>query len=64
MRGALVGLMGILAAIPIYWALRVLRIKHDYDFMDLAGLMIGVVPVATVGILLVCRFFGLWPFSG
>ncbi len=63
MRGALIGIVAIFAAIPAYWALRLLRIKHDYDFMDLAGLMVGAVPLATVALLLICRVFGLWPFS-
>ena len=41
MRDALVGLIAI-PTIPVYWGLKLLRIKHDYDFMDLAGLMIPV----------------------
>jgi hypothetical protein len=63
MRGALVGLIAILAAIPVFWILRLLRVNHDYDFMDLAGLMVGAIPLAAIALLLVCRFFGLWPFS-
>lgn len=62
MRGALVGLIAIIAAIPVYWTLKILRIKHDWEFDDLAGLMIGAVPMAAVAILLICRIFGLWPF--
>lgn len=63
MRGALIGIVAIFAAIPVYWALRLLRIKHDYNFDDLAGLMVGAVPMAAVAVLLICRIFGLWPFS-
>jgi hypothetical protein len=63
MRGALIGLVAIIAAVPVYWVLRLLRINHDYDFIDLAGLMIGVIPVVSIAYLLLARFFLLWPFS-
>lgn len=63
MRGALVGLIAIVAAIPVYWLLKLFRVKHDYDFMDLAGLMIGVLIVGVPAYLLIARFFVLWPFQ-
>jgi hypothetical protein len=63
MRGALAGLLGMLAAIPVYWGLRLLRVKHDWEFEELAGLMIGAVPVAVTGILLVCVIWTLAIFK-
>jgi uncharacterized membrane protein len=48
MRGALIGLVAIIAAVPIMVALRLLRIKHNYDFMEMAGLMIGAIPVVAI----------------
>jgi hypothetical protein len=63
MRGALIGFVAMIAAIPVMVVLRLLKIKHDYDFMDMAGLMIGIIPVVAIPALLLCRFFGLWPFS-
>lgn len=63
MRGALIGLVAILVAIPVMVALRLLQVKHDYDLMDMSGLMIGAIPVVTIPLLFICRFFGLWPFS-
>jgi hypothetical protein len=67
MRGALLVLIAILVAIAVFQALKPLWIKRDYDRMALAGLTIGVLPLALpvmiIGIVLICRAFGYWPFS-
>lgn len=62
-RDFIFGLVGILAAIPVYWGLKALRVKHTWDFEELAGLMVMAVPMGLLGVLLFCRLFGLWPFS-
>jgi hypothetical protein len=58
MRGALPGLIAILVAIAVFRALKPLWIKRDYDRTALAGLMIGVLPLALpvviIGIVLIC----------
>jgi hypothetical protein len=59
--GALLGFLGIIAAIPVFGVLKLLGIKHDFDLMDMAGFIIIVVPVVSVWVLLICRFLGLWP---
>jgi hypothetical protein len=53
----------ILVTIPVWLALKVLRIKHNYDFESLARFMVGVTPVAVFVVLFVCRYFSFWPFS-
>ena len=66
MRGALLVLVAILVA-SVSQPLKPLWIKRDYDRMALAGLTIGVLPLALpvviIGIVLICRAFGYWPFS-
>jgi hypothetical protein len=67
MRGALLVLTAILVAIALFQALKPSWIKCDYDRVALAGLTIGVLPLALpvmiIGIVLICRAFGYWPFS-
>jgi hypothetical protein len=67
MRGALLGLIAILVAIAVFRALKPVWVKRDYDLMKLAGLTIGVLPLALpvviIGIVLIWRAFGFWPFS-
>jgi hypothetical protein len=54
------------AAFPVYWLLRLLRIKHSYDLGKLAGLMLVVVPLTLFVIaplavflfLLICQMLG------
>ena len=58
----IVGLTGIIAAIPAYWALKLLRVKHGYSFPDLAALMIPIIFGLVIFGLVACRFFGVWPF--
>jgi hypothetical protein len=66
MRGALLVLIAIFVAIAVFQALKPSRIKCDYDRMALAGLTIGVLPLALpvmiIGIVLICRALGYWPF--
>ena len=66
MRGALLVLIAILVAIAVFQALKPLWIKRDYDRMALAGLTIGILPLAlpvvVIGIVLTLRPFGFWPF--
>ena len=67
MRGALLGLIAILPAIAVFQALKPLWIGRDYDLIRLAGLTIGILPLAlpvvVIGIVLTLRPFGFWPFS-
>jgi hypothetical protein len=60
---ALFGLLAIIAAVPVLGILKLFRVKHNFELMETAGFIVVIVPVAGVYVLLVCRFFGLWPFS-
>ena len=59
MRGALLGLIAILLAIAVFQALKPLWIGRDYDLIRLAGLTIGILPLAlpvvVIGIVLTLR---------
>jgi hypothetical protein len=52
MRSALIGLIGFIAAVPVWYMLTVLRIRREWDFMDVACLGAVALP-----------FYGLWFYS-
>ena len=59
----IVGLTGIIAAVPVYyWGLKLLRIKYGYSFPEMAELMIPIIFGLVIFGLVVCRFLGVWPF--
>ena len=62
-RGELIGLLGIIAALPVLGILKLLGVKHNYDLMEMAAFMIVGIPSVVIPALIVCRSFGLWPFS-
>ena len=60
---ALLGSIGLIAALLVTGALKLLRIKHDWDLGEMAALFaMATIPVS-VALLVVCRFFGWWPYS-
>lgn len=62
-RGELIGFLGIIAALPVLGILKLSGVKHDYDLMEMAAFMIVGIPSVVIPALIVCRFFGFWPFS-
>jgi hypothetical protein len=59
----IVGLTGIIAAVPVYyWGIKLLRIKYGYSFPEMAELMIPIIFGLVILGLVVCRFLGVWPF--
>ena len=59
----IVGLTGIIAAVPVYyWGIKLLRIKYGYSFPEMAELMIPIIFGLVIFGLVVCRFLGVWPF--
>jgi hypothetical protein len=59
----IVGLAGIIAAVPVYyWGIKLLRIKYGYSFPEMAELMIPIIFGLVIFGLVACRFLGVWPF--
>jgi hypothetical protein len=59
----IVGLTGIIAAVPVYyWGIKLLRIKYGYSFPEMAELMIPIIFGLVIFGLVACRFLGVWPF--
>ena len=59
----IVGLTGIIAAVPVYyWGIKLLRIKYGYSFPEMAELMIPIIFGLVIFGLVVCRSLRVWPF--
>jgi hypothetical protein len=47
---------------PVYWGIKLLRIKYGYSFPEMAELMIPTIFGLVIFGLVACRFLGVWPF--